>query len=502
MSSDNEAANVEGDSSKEEIVTKEVVADGDQNTSSKENVVVNDLDVRVKEDSLRSDDDNDESSNLTDSVDVEAKVSEDRISSEKNPLDDLLDDELIEAVQEIQRNINYLTTENQVFETFLRQNDPPSLEDMEKIIENALKNLKTNSEEVTKIRAPEIAPNISFGGIRPSLVRFKVKGNESGSHISLDKGLKINLTQKSELVSKDIDDVQKTLTIFFKKSHRKKCILNAEVEEMITRINEINDAFAHFERSVLLEGVDPLTQRIPAEKFVRYMQEWLKTSEIALQKLRLRISTYTVHIRKLQQTLKQKRELGESLHAVDFEKLQIENKHFVKQIDRKTLQLIDLKKMNGGANLILTNQKKYLQSQLIAIKQLQRDIDETNQKIKEIVRETNVAVDELEKAKAKYESIKTMIEEYKVPDVMDYVMNGAKLNEIKKNLKIWSRRNHLQNVALNSTIREMKNITGSKKVLDVWFTPYKIVEDSGQEDDKDSEIDPDFCFSFSNFHSP
>lgn len=379
----------------------------------------------------------------------------------KNPLDDLPNEELARVVHELQAEYKHMTTENDMFERYLNFNDPQLLEGMAMTIENAI---KMQGTEV--VRRTTLADTYS---VKSYTSATKIESSVTGTNSIIDKGPRINLTQKSDMVMKEMEELQKGLNKFYKDSHKKKCILKAELEEVGIELSETADDLNQFEQTVVIEGVDPLTQRIPAEKFIRYVQEWLKSSLAVIQKYRLRQSTLTAHLKKLKQTLKEKRELGESLHAVDFEKLQIENNHFLKEIDLRTLQLIDLKRMNGGANLILTNQKKFLMKQISEMQKIQRDIDETRNKIEDLERETEKAEEQLDRVKVHYENIRQMIEEYKVPEVMEYVRIKGKVYELQKNIKIWSRRSHLQDVALNSSIREMRNITGSKKVLDHWF---------------------------------
>lgn len=77
------------------------------------------------------------------------------------------------------------------------------------------------------------------------------------------------------------------------------------------------------------------------------MEEWLRSANFTLEKLRLRTTTYYSQFYKLSNQLSQKEELGETLHAVDFEQLQIENQHFLKKIEEKNVHLLEQKKMNG-----------------------------------------------------------------------------------------------------------------------------------------------------------
>lgn len=68
---------------------------------------------------------------------------------------------------------------------------------------------------------------------------------------------------------RETEETQIALDKFVKLSHRAKCNLKAELEEFNTREIELNEAREMFENVVVVEGVDKITQRIPAEKFIR-----------------------------------------------------------------------------------------------------------------------------------------------------------------------------------------------------------------------------------------
>lgn len=83
------------------------------------------------------------------------------------------------------------------------------------------------------------------------------------------------------------------------------------------------------------------------------MEEWLKSAESTIEKMRLRTSTLKQMFIKLSGQLITKEELGESIDAVDFDQLRIENKHLSETIDQKNSHLLDLKKMNGKVNHLI-----------------------------------------------------------------------------------------------------------------------------------------------------
>ena len=60
---------------------------------------------------------------------------------------------------------------------------------------------------------------------------------------------------------------------------------------------------------------------------------------------------------KLKAELKEKEEMGEVLHEVDFRQLKIENKQYMVKIDEKNSEMIKLKKMVGVVTQALNFKK-------------------------------------------------------------------------------------------------------------------------------------------------
>lgn len=199
------------------------------------------------------------------------------------------------------------------------------------------------------------------------------------------------------------------------------------------------------------------------------MEDWLKAASLNIEKLRLRTASLKVQYQKVSTTLIQRQELGENVHAVDFDQLEIENKHFMEKIEQKNLHLLELKKMNGGANLVLSKHKKYLQKQLQDYTKLKKTVAAQEKLTEEVEKECDIVEGELIKAQEKYDYFKEIKDSYRVPDTMEYINLKSELNEYKKNIKVWRRRKKIQDIGLNACIREMKNVTGSHHVDSQWF---------------------------------
>lgn len=83
---------------------------------------------------------------------------------------------------------------------------------------------------------------------------------------------RINLSQRTDLVLREVEELQKELSVFTTKMKRKRNVLKAELEEIEIEEAEVAEYSKTFENIVVIEGVEELTGRIPAEKFIKQYQ--------------------------------------------------------------------------------------------------------------------------------------------------------------------------------------------------------------------------------------
>lgn len=132
--------------------------------------------------------------------------------------------------------------------------------------------------------------------------------------------------------------------------------------------------------------------------------------------------------------LQAKIELGESLHAVDFEQLEIENKHLKEAIEQKNGHLLELKRMNGSlsqsymycfywplpvyvvgtANFVLNNHKQYLNRQVQELNKIKKEIEKTDQKIVAMDDESDLVEKCAKQAHQKSQEIDKLMKSYTV----------------------------------------------------------------------------------------
>ena len=117
----------------------------------------------------------------------------------------------------------------------------------------------------------------------------------------------------------------------------------AVLEETDVRIAELRKEAYEFKRDVVVGAENPRTGKIMAEKVIRYIEDNLRRKDAIIEKIKLKNATMKGHIKRLQQQLKDKEEMGDVLHYIDFHQLQIENKQNVATIEEKNIAVLKIK---------------------------------------------------------------------------------------------------------------------------------------------------------------
>lgn len=151
-----------------------------------------------------------------------------------------------------------------------------------------------------------------------------------------------------------------------------------------------------------------------------------------------------------------KEELGESLRPIDFEQLTIENKDHAITIEEKNNHLLGLKHVTGIASLTLSIQKKNLIEAMKNLKELDAGILATKKLIEDMEKEEVQAENEAILASEELEKLKEITREYSAPGVMEYVKKKAELYKLEDQIKTWTRKRSVQQIALNSCSKQYK----------------------------------------------
>ncbi|XP_018407007.1 PREDICTED: uncharacterized protein LOC108783056 [Cyphomyrmex costatus] len=192
--------------------------------------------------------------------------------------EDMTETELRQVLENIIYSNLLLRLENDIFERYLARRNPESLQTIAQILETA--------KRVQKI-APQhsrTSPVISTSG---SLVNVRDKDSASVTSVTPSRhvtpslltarapteGTKITYMHRIEMVNTEIWELQKKLEKFEQTFIKKKIYLRAQMEENQISIHAILKTREEFEENVVQKGVDSITGKIPAEKFIRRLLE-------------------------------------------------------------------------------------------------------------------------------------------------------------------------------------------------------------------------------------
>lgn len=189
-------------------------------------------------------------------------------------LDDVPDNELRELVQDLQAEVKRMQLENQIYENFLIANEPSLIASMAQTLE-AVKRLHHTYLPALPVQATLAYASGSPGtmsrvsGISVQNIDIQSGTLETAVKSKSEKGPRINYSLKTDLVMREIEEMQASLQKFIAVSHRRKSNLKAQIEESNVREQEVKESRENFEQSIVIGAVEKLTQKIPAEKFVR-----------------------------------------------------------------------------------------------------------------------------------------------------------------------------------------------------------------------------------------
>lgn len=222
--------------------------------------------------------------------------------------------------------------------------------------------------------------------------------------------------------------------------------LQSDFEWMDTEIKDFETAISDFVK-MKESSIDKRTRKIIGEKVDRYFIERIKSRESLINKLRDRSSGLKRQIVRLETQLRQKEEMGETLHEVDFNQLQIENKQYLDKIDEKNVELILLKRQVGKATQSLNRYKDELHKQIKDLVDIEQRISKQSNLHSHAEQEMEEATFEQSRAAKVHNHLAEQTENFEVPEVLDYVKKKALLYNLQRDCEVWERKVEIASVS-------------------------------------------------------
>jgi hypothetical protein len=202
-----------------------------------------------------------------------------RSVSQLNDTEELTDSELIKQVEDLKLQIKIVSLENEIFERTILRVEPALMHGIQQALDYANK-LASNSSlnvgsfvksQTSKFFGLESMTSPSRLLTSPSKVSTrKVESSAKlGGTVIFGTGPRINVLERSELVSSEMEILVSSMEKSRAKAARQHALLKAQLEEIDVREVDIFKASESFNKEVIVEGWDRIAQRIPAEIWIR-----------------------------------------------------------------------------------------------------------------------------------------------------------------------------------------------------------------------------------------
>ncbi|KXS13857.1 hypothetical protein M427DRAFT_136166 [Gonapodya prolifera JEL478] len=310
----------------------------------------------------------------------------------------------------------------------------------------------------------QTAPGAASQTPQPGRRAAKKVGNKSSKEAN-SQPVALTPDQKAEIATRELEEQRDEMERKKAEWERVQDNLRAEMEELEVREQEYKKLTYEFQRDVVVGGVNERTGKVVAEKVVRDYEDRIRGQDTLITKLRLKSSTLRNTLHKLRTQLHQKEEMGEVLHAIDFDQLQIENRQYVAKIEERNAEVVALKVVAGKGVGILNHYKKSLATLSDASKKLRADITSRTDLLAKLRAEHAAVKAELAHQQSIRVELDTMGKESKVPDVMEYVDLKARHSRLLADLASLRRKIAIAEASLAAARRVWREVQIERGVI-------------------------------------
>ncbi|XP_037672261.1 coiled-coil domain-containing protein 113 isoform X2 [Choloepus didactylus] len=247
----------------------------------------------------------------------------------------------------------------------------------------------------------------------------------------------LTVDQKCELVQRELEDMKDEVRHMRANAERDLQHHEAIIEEADIRLAEVQKAVHDFEKDILKTISKKKGSILATQKVMKYIEDMNRQRDRMKDKLRLKNVSLKVQRKKLLLQLRQKEEVGEALHDVDFQQLKIENAQFLETIEARNQELIQLKLASGNTLQILSAYK------------------------------------DRAKAEASNKKFRKQLAEFRAPQVMVYVQEKILNGELEKNIKTWERKVEIAEMSLKGYRKAWNKMKTTNEQLQAICPPGK-----------------------------
>ncbi|ORZ41679.1 hypothetical protein BCR44DRAFT_1011504 [Catenaria anguillulae PL171] len=294
------------------------------------------------------------------------------------------------------------------------------------------------SDDLTQRATSLAAGQQAAGGGAAGNATKRKKGDKSKQ--ATDVLVQLTAEQKAEIATRELEELRDELER--RRGEWSRIVDNqrAELEEIDIGLAELKKDQYEFRRDIVHGALNERTGKVMAEKVVRYWEDRMRARDTTLEKIRLKNATLKTHKNKLMLQLRQKEEMGEVLHAIDFDQLKIENHQYLAKIEERNTELLKLKLVAGNIVQVMNVYKRKLLGLEEESSRLRAELKARKELLERLRVEGEQVKKDVAKAVKVNKALVTAGKEYSVPSVMEYVMLKAEQEEIYTKVRSWRRK--------------------------------------------------------------
>ncbi|KFV90896.1 Coiled-coil domain-containing protein 113, partial [Eurypyga helias] len=270
--------------------------------------------------------------------------------------------------------------------------------------------------------------------------------------------LGLTVEQKCELAERELKEVKNEIQRMKEDSEQTLKYLEASIEESDVWWTDTKKAMSDFEKKIINTASSNKGSIIASEKLLRYLEEKNLQRDLLKEKLRLKNNVLKRYKNKLQRQLTQKEQIGEILCKIRVQQLQIRDAQYLKKIDEKNQEMLQLKLTSEKTLQLLNFYEKKLQDAVETSTSLMKDISQKKELLEKIGRQAALVEEQRAKAESVNRQLQKQLSEYRVPPVLSYVQKKMAVTDLENSLKTWERKVAVAKMSLQSYRRAWNQI--------------------------------------------
>ncbi|XP_005692101.1 PREDICTED: coiled-coil domain-containing protein 113 isoform X3 [Capra hircus] len=250
-------------------------------------------------------------------------------------------------------------------------------------------------------------------------------------------------------------------------------IAQAIIEEAEIRWTEVEREVHEFEKDILKTISKKKGSILATQKVMKYIEDMNRRRDNMKDKLRLKNVSLKVQRKKLLLQLRQKEEVGEALHDVDFQQLKIENAQFLETIEARNQELIQMKLASGNTLQILNAYKSKLHHAMEMSLNLTKEFLLRKELLEKVEKETLQAEEDRAKALALNMQLRKQLSEFRAPQVMMYIREKIRNGDLEKTIRMWERKVEIAEMSLKGYRKAWNKMKNTNEQLQAISGPGK-----------------------------